>query len=203
MPARVAALAPTTGTCIFVDVVGSTALKDGSLLRWAIALSNTFSRVRTFLDPISVPLKSLGDELMFFIPDSHLKALGKNHLAIFGALASIAQDPEISPKAGSLFPQVKVGVCQCSAVYELTFIPSVPDVYGKEIDLASRIAKHAAAGEVAMNDTFTVLVRDNYKASGYDASFPEVQRIVGPELVEFKGFTTPTSVFKLPALGAP
>jgi class 3 adenylate cyclase len=199
MLAKVAALQPTTGTCILIDISGSTAMKDGGLLRWVSAISNTFANARAFFDPIAVPIKSIGDELMLFIPDSHLEARRQCHLNLFGMLAQIAQDSESSAEPGSLFPEVKVAACHCSAVYELTFMRGTPDVYGKDIDLAARLLSQAQPREVVMNDAFTVLVRSDYTRFGSPDNFPEVPRIVGPSRVAIKGFAAPVSIFSLPA----
>ena len=194
--AAVAALPPTTGTCVFIDIVGSTAMKDGSLVRWVAAVTNTFERIRAFLSP-NVPVKSIGDELMFFIPDADLAKSGSTFLALFGALASIAHDPDQSSEPGSLLPEVKVVACHCTAVYALSFIDGAPDYYGKEIDLAARLLSQAGPRELVMNDAFSVLVRRDFMAYGDVSGFPEVARIVGPAMVALKGFALPVAMFRV------
>lgn len=57
-----------------IDIVGSTQLKDGPVHLWIWRILNTFQNARAYL-PIS-PLKSAGDQLMYYIPEQEIEQLG-------------------------------------------------------------------------------------------------------------------------------
>lgn len=200
---RLAALQPQPGYCVVTDIVGSTALKDRGLQRWAPAIFNTFGNVRAFLPPQAMPLKSLGDALMFFIPASLLSGRTTGSLAvnipdgealeIFTALVSSVRDPD------PVYEQLKVAVAYCTDAYPLTFVKGFEDVYGKDIDLTFRLLSCAHPREVVMNEAFAQRVNATYAQIGNQAEFPEVPRIVGPWPEHFKGFKTTMPIYKLPA----
>jgi len=70
---------PISGVCIFIDIVSSTELKyKKGVKEWIQTIKNTFgfiSVLKGFQDHI---IKSIGDEIMIFIPDdSFRKSLPK------------------------------------------------------------------------------------------------------------------------------
>ncbi len=124
---KIAALRPTPGYCIFIDIVGSTSMKTRSLHRWAALIQNTFANVAAFLPFGSTPLKCLGDALMFFIPTTQVTARGESALTLFAGIASVLQERD------RYYRRVKAAVVLGSA-YELSFIRGLADFYGKDID---------------------------------------------------------------------
>jgi len=188
---KLATLAPISGYCVFIDIAGSTALKDGPIERWASFISNTFGNARAFLEPTLPPLKCLGDSLMFFIPESILNKTA-TPLSLFASLKSICSDPD------PLFCEVKVGATYCTDAYELTFIKGTYDVYGKGIDLAARLLSRAESRELLMNEPFAQQIRQEFETIDNKQAFSDVRRVVGPWPEQIRGFSRAVNIYKLP-----
>jgi hypothetical protein len=187
-------LRPTPGFCIVVDIVGSTAMKDNSVHAWAAFIHNAFAYTLAFLSSSFVPLKSIGDCLMFFIPEERMRANGETALHFFSGLCRVANE------ADELFREVKISAVYCQHAYEITFIPGTEDVYGKDIDLTMRLLAKAGSREIMMNEGFVSQVRAGYAAAPNLDQHPEVQRIVVPWPETMKGFTEQVLIYKLPRL---
>lgn len=181
-------LKPTYGFCFFIDIVGSTELKDGRLSKWIIFIYNTFANITSYLFSKFQPIKSLGDALMFFIPDVAMK--GETPLTLYNGLVKIIYSDEPYIK------KVKIGAAYCKEAYNITFIKDVPDIYGKDIDLTFRLASVAKSQEIIMNSDFTKKVRDKYEQILNKHQFPDVQRIIGPLYQRLKGFKNEVEIFK-------
>jgi hypothetical protein len=166
-------LEPTPGFCILVDIVDSTALKDSGLGVWPMRIFNTFSLVRSYLKDC-LPLKSLGDSLMFYVRESELSARGQTALDLFLPLTFVAQE-----EAKDIFGPSKIAVAYCRDAYEITFLRVTNDIYGKDIDLTARLMGLALDGEIIMNEGFVDRVRAAYDASLLQKEFPDVPKIVG------------------------
>lgn len=182
-------LQPTPGYCFFFDIVGSTELKNESLSKWILFIYNTFANIRSYFFFKFKPLKSLGDGLLFFIPESDMK--GETPLILFKSLCEITNSNE------SYFKHVKIGVSYCNDAYDITFIKNSTDIYGKDIDLTARLASIAGSQEIIMNSDFVEHVRSGYEQTGNKAQFKEVKEIIGPWPVKLKGFRNHVNIFKL------
>jgi hypothetical protein len=191
---KIEALKPVPGYCILVDIVGSTAMKDAPILDWAPRINNAFANTMSFLDPSVRPLKTIGDELMFYISCEQLEQIGEGPLCLYSGLSSVAgeQDP--------LYKDVKIAIAYCESVYRLSFLPGVEDVYGKDIDLTARLLSKAQPREIVMNEPFVQKVRRDFetKASNQD-QFPEINWIRGPVDEIIKGFVAAIPVFRATA----
>jgi hypothetical protein len=132
---RVDSLQPTPGYCAFIDIVGSTELKQQSIRRWINRIDNCFKLTaeQHHLGKFS-PLKAIGDALMYYIEDSDLKQSGVTPFELFHSLWLIATEDR-----REVFPVVKIGAVRCVQVYSLTFLKGSQDYYGLEIDLAARL----------------------------------------------------------------
>jgi len=188
---KIEALEPATGYCIFVDIVGSTEMKSANIKQWITLIHNTFTNIRSFLAPFR-PLKAVGDELMFFVPDALVQKTGESALRLFSGLASIARDRD------SIFKSVKIAAAYCCDAYDITFVPQTSDIYGADIDLTARLLTLASGREIIMNEDFTQRVRNCYATIGNKQQFPEVEQIIGPWLERFKGVERYITVYKLP-----
>ncbi|HEX9198169.1 MAG TPA: hypothetical protein VF865_01315 [Acidobacteriaceae bacterium] len=187
---KLADLSPTPGYCVFVDIVDSTPLKDQGIMKWAPYIHNTFVNTVVFLPPGMVPLKCLGDALMFFLPEGKLAASGHNALHLFDGLAQIVQDTD------PLTKNTKAAAVFCtSEAFELTFTPAMPDVYGKDIDLAARLLAQARPRELVMNGPFVDRVRTAYSQTGNQEQFSVVLKITGPVPKPLKGFAAPVDTY--------
>src|SRR4051794_7759491 len=80
---RVRRLRPTPGYCIFVDICASTEMKQKHLEQWLLQMHMCFVVGCHLLDPI-LPLKVVGDALMFYIEDADL--LPKSPVELLEAL---------------------------------------------------------------------------------------------------------------------
>jgi hypothetical protein len=191
--AKMEALQPTPGYCIVVDIVGSTAMKDNAVKEWAAFIHNAFSYTLAFLSPSFVPLKSIGDSLMFFIPETRMRATGETALQLFTGLCAVANMTD------ELFREVKISAVYCRQAYEISFIPGTEDVYGKDIDLTVRLLGKADSREILMNEAFVERVRADHAGLPDPEAYPEVGRIVGPWPESMKGFVEQVRLFKLPS----
>ena len=154
-----------------------------------------FSLVRNYLKDC-IPLKSLGDSLMFYVPESELNQRNQTALDLFQPLTYVAQE-----EAKDIFGRSKIAVTYCQDAYEITFLKGTNDIYGKDIDLTARLMGLAGEGEILMNESFVDRVREVYNASPLQREFPDVQKIVGPWPQSFKGFGGYVNAYKLPAAG--
>jgi hypothetical protein len=134
------------------------------------------------------PLKSIGDELMFFIPEGQLR--GESALTLFDGLWGIvnSKDPYLQ--------QVKVGAAYCQEAFDITFIKGAQDIYGKDIDLTARLASVAGSQEIVMNAEFYGRVRSEYDAAGNKEQFAAVPKIAGPWPQPLKGFKHNITIYK-------
>lgn len=185
---------PTPGYCIFIDLVKSTEMKDAPPWEWMIRLRNTLSNAEAYMVFFSKPIKIIGDELMYYIPARKLSESGKTPLQIFNSLCMITNEPD-----EQLFRTVKVGIAFCESAYAITFWRGVPDIHGKDIDLAARLVNLAEPREIVMNEGFYQRLQDAYQFTGNKGAFEEVEKIKGPWPVTLKGFSKYVNVHKLPA----
>jgi len=185
---KVMSLSPTHGYVVFVDIKGSTALKDSDFHRWASLIHNAFANIRTFMVDEAFPLKCIGDELMYFIPGDLLKSTGQVPLQLFEGLVSVLADTD------PLFPPQKAAIVEGEA-YEMTFVEGVPDVYGKDVDLAARLCSMAESRELLMNRAFRDTLEKDFQLFGGGGAHEAVQRITPKGPQGFKGFSTKVEVF--------
>jgi|GEM_PF-5677862 hypothetical protein len=136
-----------------------------------------------------MPLKSFGDGLLFFIPESNMK--GETPLILFNSICEILSSSE------PYLRHVKIAAAYCKNAYDITFIKNAPDIYGKDIDLTARLASLAGSKEILMNSDFVERIRAGYKNTGNKAQYKEVKEIVGPWPVMLKGFKNYVNIYKL------
>jgi hypothetical protein len=182
-------LKQTYGYCLFIDIVGSTELKNQKLSKWIILIYNTFANIKSFLFSKFRPIKSLGDELMFFVPE--LEMQGETPLTLFDGLINIILSDE------PYFKEVKIGAVYCKEAYDITFLEGVPDIYGIDIDLTARLVSLADSQEIVMNSEFVEKIREEYDRILNKDNFPYVQKIIGPWYHKLKGFEDKVKIFKV------
>jgi hypothetical protein len=180
-------LRPTSGYCIFIDIVGLTEIKDRNLSTWISLICNTFTNIQSCLFLNFKPLKVLGDGLLFFIPESKME--GETPLTLFSSLCQILNSDE------PYLRRVKIGAAYCKNAYDISFIKDVPDIYGKDIDLTARLASLADSKELVMNSTIVERIKTAYK--GISNEIREVNEIIGPRPVKLKGFKRYVNIYKL------
>jgi hypothetical protein len=179
-------LKPTPGYCIFIDIVGSTAMKLDGMYKWVALIHNCFSDAAT----IFKPLKSIGDELMFYIEDADLESSGNTVLTIFDQLIQIATN------SNSAYPPTKIVAAYCTSVYPMTFLPGTRDYYGIDIDCTARMKTIEPA---PMNRELVIDSRMYSKIKLQDSSnqfLPQIQRLIGPVEHEAKGISQSIQVYR-------
>jgi len=180
---KVISLATTPGYCIFIDIVGSTRMKQLGIQRWVAHIHNTFANAGLFLSTFR-PLKAIGDELMYFVEESDMIALRESPLSLFDNLFKIAADRSEST------PPTKIVAAYCTSVYPLTFFPYAQDYYGLDIDRTARIMGIRPAlreREVAIDADFHTRLVAAYDATGNKEDFPSVRKLGGPCSQKVKG----------------
>jgi class 3 adenylate cyclase len=183
-------LPPSPGYCIFIDVVGSTAMKQKSMREWVALIHNCFANAKTFLTAFR-PLKGIGDELMYFIEESDLK--GETALTIYDGLFQIAKD------TNAAFPATKIVAAYCSSVYPMTFIQGSRDYYGIDVDRAARlksISPPPAEREVVIDSEMYSRVKAQYDWTGNKSDFECFLQLKGPTSHNAKGIPDPIRVYR-------
>jgi class 3 adenylate cyclase len=188
-------LQPTPGYCIFIDSVGSTALKDNEPRVWLSRLHDIFALAKAYLKEFQ-PLKTIGDALMYYIPETEMKAKNQKALDLHLGLCFLVQE-----KTTEVFGRTKAAIAHCQEAYCVTFVPGTEDIYGKDIDLTARLLSIAQPGEIMMNERFATQVVAEYKVAPAPGDIPDVEKIMGPWRHRFKGFTNDVNIYKSPIGG--
>jgi len=168
-----------SGTAIFVDIVGSTALKVANPQRWIILIGNTLNYISQinviFRDHL---VKIIGDELMIFIPDKVLK--NENFFTIIDLLKTSMEE---LPDNKDLKLATKAAINYCECVFPISFIQQKLDYYGKEIDLTARLLTKAEPNQIIISEKFYTKLND--------LELDNFQNIENVCQESFKGFATP------------
>ena len=188
---KIRRLNPTPGFCFFIDIVSSTEMKDEELHKWIAYIYNVFTNIQTFLYMKFRPMKSIGDCLMFFIPESDMR--DETPLTLFDGLYKIITSNE------SYLKEVKIGAVYCRNVYNISFIEGNIDYYGKDIDLATRLLSKANSKEIVFNDEFFNRIRSEYDSISNKDNFPYIMTILGPFLERIRGFRKNILFYRLSA----
>ena len=189
LPQKVLQLKPMRGYCFIIDIAGSTELKDIDLSKWIVFIYNTFANIMGNLFMKFNPIKSLGDALMFFIPEGKME--DETPITLFHALWNIISSDEPNLK------EVKIGATFCSEAYDITFVPDSIDIYGKDIDLTARLSSLAESQEIMMNFAFVEKVKEEYEKTGKSLSYAEVEQIKGPWPTKISGFKEYQNIYKV------
>ena len=186
---KVQDLDTTPGYCVFVDIIGSTEMKQQGLLNWIAYIHNAFANAAAFLDSFR-PLKGIGDEVMYYIEAVDLEASGYMPLQIYDSLWQITKENAAD------FPAVKVVVAKCEDVYPISFWPGVTDYYGADIDLTARLKSKVQSKEIVIDGRFRDEVVAGYDSIGNKAQFVSVPDLGAEETETFKGFQQPTRFYR-------
>lgn len=194
LKSKVDALTPVPGYCIFIDIVGSAAMKQRNIREWIALIHNGFASASTFLFAFR-PLKGIGDELMYYIEESDLLASVYSPLQVFDGLYQIANELDAS------FPATKIIVAYCSSVYAMTFIPFSRDYYGIDIDRAARlkgsdIKPRLREREVIIDAEMYRRVKDCYDRAENQSQYGSVLDLYGPTSHTAKGIPDAIAIYR-------
>ncbi len=151
------------GTCIFIDITNSTAIKYKSgIAHWGRLLNNTFNLI-TFLNdfPDNI-VKGIGDEIMLYIPDGVLKEKSTYTdyfsllFEIYATLDNIKNFP-----LEDLFLNCKVGIHYCTDVYNITYFEKYNDYYGKDVDLSARLMSKSKVNRIVLSEKYYEKVQND------------------------------------------
>ena len=188
LPTKVFALKPYKGYCFIIDIKESTELKDIEISKWIIFIYNTFANIMGNLFMKFKPIKSLGDALMFYIPEDDMQ--GETAMTLYMALWNIVNTKEEHVR------EVNIGAAYCERAYDITFVPDSIDIYGKDIDLTGRLMSIASSGEIVINSLFADRIFAEFKACDDKVKFAEVTQIRGPWPKMMKGFKDYVDIYK-------
>src|SRR5512138_336153 len=184
-----AGLKTCPGTCFFIDISRSTAIKyQMPVTEWARKLNNTFSFISFLNDFPDNIVKGIGDEIMLFIPDDDLKAKSSynSHYALLEEIHATLYNLSHFPVRG-MFLNCKVGIHYCEDVYNISFFKGANDYYGSDIDLTARLMYKATENRIVMSDRFYQKVREDIAALGLPESTGCLPKISGHFSEHFKG----------------
>jgi class 3 adenylate cyclase len=184
----VEALSPAVGCCIFIDIAGSTAMKQKGIRHWIAVIHNCFANAGMFLDPFS-PIKGIGDALMY-IEEQDLAQSGYVPLQIFDGLWQVATDTD------ERFPIVKIGAAWCEDAYAITFLRGSQDYYGIDVDMTARLQGVAHERQVIIERRLYEKIHADYERTGNKTDFRSFQSLVGPTRESLKGIPGEVEVFR-------
>jgi hypothetical protein len=192
---EVANLGTTPGYCIFIDIVGSTAMKQSGICNWVAKIYNCFADANSFFGKFK-PLKSIGDELMYFIEEADLVERGESALWLYDSLFQIAENTKDD------CPETKICAAFCSSVYPLTFLKGVRDYYGIDIDRAARLKGNEVnikSRQVLIDTGMYERVMQAVSLIGNNDEFSSLARIKEAETFEAKGILDPIKFYRINA----
>jgi len=178
---------------VFIDIVGSTAMKQKGISQWIALIHNAFSVSKSFLSTFSRPLKGIGDELMYFVEDADMQAAGETALLLYDALFQIAGAASLN------VPSTKIVAAYCRSVYPITFLPGTRDYYGADVDRAARLKTvdpPLRDREVIIDDALQSQVMSEFRRIGNQAQFLSVGKLTGPCSFTAKGIPLPVTFYR-------
>jgi class 3 adenylate cyclase len=156
------------GTCFFIDLNQSTAMKYKlPFTEWARQLNNTFSFISFLNDFPDNIVKGIGDEIMLFIPDDVLKAKSSytTYYAILEEVYSTLFNIRNYPRH-DIFLKCKVAIHYCTDVYNITFFKGANDYYGIDIDLTARLMSKSKENRIVLSERFYTKVMEDVHRMG-------------------------------------
>jgi len=183
------------GTCIFIDLVESTATKyKKGRGHWGKLINNTFNFISLLNDFPDNIVKGIGDELMIYIPDDILakKETFSNHYSIIEELYSTLDNIKSFP-VKNLFMNCKVSLHYCTDVYNITFLKDFNDYYGKDIDMAARLMSKSGKNRIVFSEAFYLKVKDDLKKLNLTEENTCLKQVSAMFTDYFKGIPFPVS----------
>lgn len=177
------------GTCLFIDIVGSTQIKyDNNLKQWGKMLNNTFNFISILNDFPDNIIKGIGDEIMLYIPDAELneKESYNDYFCLLHEIFATIDNIRNFPLEGMFLP-CKVAIHHCTDVYNITFLDGFNDYYGKDIDLTARLTSKAKANRIVISEAFYQKVKHDFDSKHAGNEECVMQKISEKYLEDFKG----------------
>ncbi len=152
LEAQIENLQPSPGTCIFIDICGSTAIKQQELKRWILYIGNTirlcFGISHLFRDCV---LKLIGDAIMIYIPDTKKNEEDENYATILNMLKNCISSTGTTINQITL--RTKAAIHYCTDPYNITY-NAANDYYGNDIDLTARLMKKSEENKIVISERY-------------------------------------------------
>jgi len=162
---QIEGLQPTSGVCIFIDICGSTKVKQKALKEWILLIGNTLRLLsgisQLFSDNV---LKLIGDEIMIFIPDDKMLAANENYATVLDFLKNCISS--FGDDIDNLTLRTKASIHYCSDTFHISFCNEADDYYGNDIDLIAKLMKKfSKKNKIVISETYYK------KVNSIDSSF--------------------------------
>jgi len=183
------------GTCIFVDIVSSTAVKyTTDIVLWGRRLNNTFNFISLLNDFPENIVKGIGDEMMLYIPDEVLikKDTINDYYSLLEEIYSTILNLQRFPLQ-DMFYHCKLSIHYCTDVYNVTFLKGFNDYYGRDIDLTARLMGKTRADRLVFSETFYRKVVSELCKKGISKDQTCLNHVSVKMVEEFKGIPKPVS----------
>jgi class 3 adenylate cyclase len=181
------------GTCFFIDLYRSTAVKyHSSPAEWITRFHNTFSFISFLNDFPDNIVKGIGDEIMLYIPDDVLakKPAYDTHFALLEEIRATVYNIRHFPEQEK-FMNCKVAIHHCSDVYNISFFRGANDFYGKDIDLTARLMAKTTENRIVLSESFYRKVIEDLRRAGLPDDSGCLAEVSGAFSEEFKGIPFP------------
>jgi class 3 adenylate cyclase len=181
LKAQIENLQPSPGTCIFIDICGSTTIKQQELKTWILYVGNTI-KLCFGISPLfrKCVLKLIGDAIMIYIPDTKKTEEDRTFTRILYMLKSCISSTGASIDKTTL--PTKAAIHYCTDSYNITFYAS-NDYYGNDIDVTARLMGKSKENEIVISESYFQKVF---------AEEPEFLKNTSAKLIEnFKGISEP------------
>ena len=153
-------LLPTLGTVIYIDMVGSTILKDEEVKIWSKKMQNTFLFALKAFKPMNdAVVKLIGDEMFMYIPDYTTKQV--NHIEILKVVKSIIG--KFNKDIEHSFIGLKGAIHHCDDVYNILYYEGQNDYYGTGLELAEKLMSRASTDMLIISDKFYDMLKSYNK----------------------------------------
>lgn len=186
-------LRTVSGTCFFIDLYRSTAIKyHVPAAEWIARFHNTFSFISFLNDFPDNIVKGIGDEIMLFIPDEDLakKTAYDTHFALLEEIRATVYNIRHFP-VQEKFLNCKVAIHHCTETYNISFFRGANDFYGKEIDLTARLMTKTAENRIVLSESFYKKVLEDLAQAGLPPDSGCLAEVSGAFSEQFRGIPYP------------
>jgi class 3 adenylate cyclase len=181
------------GTCLFIDVSGSTRIKyEQTLVEWGRKLNNTFNillyanHLETFI------VKGIGDEIMLFIPDEELKSRASDN-DYYSLVENVHAALFLIRQRREGFLTCKVAIHYCTEAYHMTYFEQTNDFYGRDIDLTARLMTKCIENRIVLSERCFEKVKQDVARMNRPLREGCLATVSGKRRAIFAGVPTPTA----------
>ena len=181
------------GTCLFMDVSGSTRLKyEETLVEWGRKLNNTFN-ILLFANHLEkFVVKGIGDEIMLFIPDDELRSRASDN-DYYSLVENLHAAMFLIRQRREVFLTCKVAIHHCTEAYNITYFERANDFYGRDIDLTARLMSKCVENRIVLSEQCFVKVKQDVARMNKPLREGCLANVSGKRRAIFAGVPAPTA----------